>query len=79
MMTRRQLCISLALADVVLFLVASAFNNHSSTSADGIVWWLAVFLFVALLVIGGYVMLQFLWTRIRRRGLSRRAKRAATR
>ena len=40
MVVSRQACGYLAVADVVLFLIASAFNDHSSTSVDGIVWWL---------------------------------------
>jgi ABC-type nickel/cobalt efflux system permease component RcnA len=62
MLTSRQLCSALAIGDVVLFLVAGAFNDHSNTSVDGIVWWLAVFVFLLLIAVGMYVLGRFLWT-----------------
>ena len=51
MPTARQLCIWVVAADVILFLVASAFNDHSNTSVDGFVWWAALALFAALIAI----------------------------
>ena len=66
MLTSRQLCSALAVGDVVLFLVASAFNDHSNTSVDGILWWLALFVFILLIAIGIYVLGRFLWTHRRR-------------
>jgi H+/Cl- antiporter ClcA len=67
MASRRQVCVSLAVADVVLFLLASAFNDHSSTSADGILWWLALFVFALLIVAGLVVLVQYVWSKRRRR------------
>jgi hypothetical protein len=67
MASRRQVCISLAVADVVLFLLASAFNDHSSTSVDGILWWVALFVFVLLIAIGIVVLVQYVWSKRRRR------------
>jgi ABC-type nickel/cobalt efflux system permease component RcnA len=62
MLTGRQLCSALAVGDVVLFLVAGAFNDHSNTSIDGIVWWLALLVFLLLIAVGMYVLGRFLWT-----------------
>jgi len=73
MLTARQLCSALAVADVVLFLVAGAFNDHSNTSVDGILWWLALFVFLLLIAIGIYVLGRFLWTH-RRQPKRRRAR-----
>jgi ABC-type nickel/cobalt efflux system permease component RcnA len=63
MVVTRQACSYLAVADVVLFLVAVAFNDHSTTSVDGIVWWLALFVFLLLIAFGFVVMIQFLRSR----------------
>jgi len=73
MLTGRQLCSALAVGDVVLFLVAGAFNDHSNTSVDGILWWLALFVFLLLIAIGIYVLGRFLWTH-RRQPKRRRAR-----
>lgn len=62
MLTSRQLCSALAVGDVVLFLVAGAFNDHSNTSVDGILWWIALFVFILLIAVGIYVLGRFLWT-----------------
>jgi len=62
----RRAIVSLAIADVVLFLIAVAFNDHSNTSVDGIVWWIALFGFVLLIVAGLVVLTQFLRSRSRR-------------
>jgi hypothetical protein len=67
MPTARQLCLGIVAADVVLFLVASGFNDHSNTSVDGFVWWAALVLFAVLIAIGVYILGQFLWTRMRTR------------
>jgi hypothetical protein len=72
MVFSRQACGYLAVADVVLFLIASAFNDHSATSVDGIVWWLALFVFVLLIAVGLVIMIQFM----RSRAKSRKRKRA---
>jgi hypothetical protein len=63
MLTLRQFCSGLAVADVALFLAAGGFNDHSNTSVDGIIWWLALFAFVLLIAIGVSVVGKFLWTR----------------
>jgi hypothetical protein len=72
MLTARQFCIAVASVDVVLFLVATAFNDHSNTSADGIVWWAALGVFVALVAIGLVIVGRYAWTRRRRPGRGRR-------
>jgi ABC-type nickel/cobalt efflux system permease component RcnA len=64
--TSRQICTSIALADVALFLIAVTFNDHSSTSVDGIIWWLALAVFVLLIAVGLFVLLRFLVTRRKR-------------
>jgi hypothetical protein len=69
MPTARQLCLGIVAADVVLFLVASEFNDHSNTSVDGFVWWAALALFAVLIAIAVYILGHFLWTR--RRNLDR--------
>lgn len=66
MLTSRQLCSALVVGDVVLFLVAGAFNDHSNTSVDGILWWLALFVFLLLIAVGIYVLGRFLWSHRRR-------------
>jgi uncharacterized membrane protein AbrB (regulator of aidB expression) len=65
MPTARQLCLGIVAADVFLFLVASLFNDHSNTSVDGFIWWAAVALFAVLVVIAAYILVHFLWTRLR--------------
>jgi hypothetical protein len=59
------------MADVVLFLIAAAFNDHSSTSVDGIIWWLALAGFGLLIVAAFAVLVGF----IRSRTKSRRPRR----
>ena len=66
MLTTRQLCTAVVVLDVVLFVVASALNDHSNTSIDGIIWWAALFLFVVLMAIGMVILVRFLWTHRRR-------------
>jgi hypothetical protein len=66
MPTARQFCIGVLSLDVLLFLVASAMNDHSNTSVDGIVWWAALFLFGVLIVIGTLGLGRFLVTHRRR-------------
>jgi membrane protein implicated in regulation of membrane protease activity len=66
MPTARQLCLGIVAADVVLFLVASALNDHSNTSVDGFVWWAALALFAVLIAIAVYIMGRFTWTRLRK-------------
>ena len=65
MLTARQLCLGIVAADVVLFLVASGFNDHSNTSVDGFIWWAALALFAVLIAIAFYILCHFLWTRVR--------------
>jgi hypothetical protein len=65
MLTARQLCLGIVAVDVVLFLVASGFNDQSSTSLDGFVWWAALALFAVLIAIAVYILGHFLWTRLR--------------
>jgi ABC-type nickel/cobalt efflux system permease component RcnA len=62
----RQLATGLFLADIALFLLAAAFNDRSSTSADGILWWLAIAGFALLIVFGTGVFVQFVRTRRKR-------------
>ena len=66
MFTTRQLCTAVAALDVVLFVVASAMNDHSNTSVDGIIWWAALFLFVVLMAMATVILLRYLWTHRRR-------------
>ena len=65
MLTARQLCYGIVAADVVLFVVASAFNDHSNTSVDGFIWWAALALFAVLIALAFFIMCSFLWTRLR--------------
>jgi steroid 5-alpha reductase family enzyme len=67
----RSLFRSLAIADVALFLIAVAFNNHSGSSVDGIVWWIAIGLFVVMIVAGTLGLLQYLKNRAKRPRRSR--------
>jgi heme/copper-type cytochrome/quinol oxidase subunit 2 len=66
MPTARQLCSAVLVLDVGLFVLASAINDHSNTSVDGIVWYAAIFVFVALMVVGTYILVRYLWTHRRR-------------
>jgi hypothetical protein len=72
----RQVATGLFVTDVVIFLLASAFNDHSSTSIDGILWWLGIAVFLALILFGSAVLVQYLRTRRKRPRLSR-AERAS--
>lgn len=67
----RQLFSGLAIADVALFVIAAAFNNQSSTSVDGIIWWLAIALFVVIIVLAFGLVIQFIRTRAKRPRRSR--------
>jgi hypothetical protein len=62
-LTIRQVARGMVLTDVVLFVLASVFNDHSGTSVDGILWWLAIAVFVLLILFGFGVFVQFLRTR----------------
>jgi hypothetical protein len=64
----RQTVKAVIVADVVLFLIAAAFNDHSRTSVDGIIWWTAIVLFVLLLVAGSAGLLVHLRGRVKRPG-----------
>jgi membrane protein implicated in regulation of membrane protease activity len=61
----------LAVAVVVLFLIAAAFNDHSSTSIDGIIWWVAIAGFALLIVASCAVLVGFLFNRGKRTRRSR--------
>jgi hypothetical protein len=77
MLTARQACLGIVAADVVLFLVASGFNDHSNTSVDGFVWWAALALFIVLIAIAVYILGRFLWSRRRNPArINRRSRRA---
>jgi hypothetical protein len=76
MLTTRQLCSAIVGVDVALFLVASALNDHSNTSVDGIVWWAALALFVVLIAIGVAILGRFLWIRHQTRSARRRRSRS---
>jgi ABC-type nickel/cobalt efflux system permease component RcnA len=67
----RQVATGVFITDVVLFVLASAFNDRSSTSVDGILWWVAIAVFLLLIVFGLGVLVQFLRTRRRRPRRSR--------
>jgi cell division protein FtsX len=64
MPTARQLCLGIVAADVALFLVASALNDHSNTSVDGFVWWAALALFAVLIAIAVFILGNFLRMRV---------------
>ncbi len=74
MIAPRRAIASLAIADVVLFLIAVAFNDHSNTSVDGIVWWIALLVFVLLILAGIVVLSQFLRSRAKRPRRDRRPR-----
>jgi hypothetical protein len=59
----RQVAAGVFLTDVALFVLASVFNDHSNTSIDGILWWLAFAVFLLLIVFGFAVFVQFMRTR----------------
>ncbi len=71
MLAIRQVATGLFVTDVVLFLLAAAFNDHSNTSIDGILWWIAIAVFALLIMLGVAVFIQFLRTRRRRPKRSR--------
>ena len=50
-LSRRNL-VALAVVDVVLFVLAVAFDNNSATSADGILWWVALLGLLLLILLG---------------------------
>jgi intracellular septation protein A len=66
MLASRQVWSRLALADVVLFLIAAAMNDQSSTSVDGIIWWVAIALFGVLIVVACVVLVGLIRSRARR-------------
>jgi Na+/proline symporter len=63
----RQTLGRLAIAVVVLFVLAAAFNDHSTTSVDGILWWIAIAGFILLIVAAFGVLVGFLLRRTRPR------------
>lgn len=67
----RQVATGLFVTDVVFFLLAAAFNDQSNTSIDGILWWIAIAIFLLLIMFGLAVFVQFLRTRRRRPKRSR--------
>lgn len=62
----RQFWSRLAIADVVLFVIASAFNDHSSLSVDGVIWWLAIALFAVLIVVASVALVVLVRSRAKR-------------
>ena len=66
MVEPRQAFLGLFVADVFLFLLASLLDDHSQTSVDGILWWLAIALFVVLIAAACVVLVKFLFSRARR-------------
>jgi cytochrome c oxidase subunit IV len=71
MFTARQVCIGIVAADVLLFVLASAFNDHSNTSVDGFLWWAAIAVFLVLIAIAAYIFASFLWGRWQKRNRTR--------
>jgi uncharacterized SAM-binding protein YcdF (DUF218 family) len=67
----RQVATGLFVTDVVLFLLAATFNDHSRTSVDGILWWIAIAVFLLMIAFGLAVAVQYLRTRRRRPKSSR--------
>ena len=61
------------MADVVLFVIAAALNDRSSTSVDGIIWWIAIAGFVLLVAASFAVLVGFVRSRARRPRRSRQA------
>jgi hypothetical protein len=78
-LANRQLLARLAMADVVLFVIAAAFNDRSSTSVDGIIWWVAIAGFVLLIAAALAILVGFIWTRRKRPGQPRSRTRTRTR
>lgn len=76
MLSSRQVWRKVAIADVVLFLIAVAFNGHSNTSLDGIVWWLALALFCLMILAAFAIAVQYVITRLRRPRRARQPRRA---
>jgi hypothetical protein len=74
MIANRQLWSRLVVADVVLFVIASALNDHSLTSIDGIIWWLALALFALLIAAGSAIMIGYVRSRASRRRRRRRSR-----
>jgi NAD/NADP transhydrogenase alpha subunit len=74
----RQILGRLAIAVVVLFVLAAAFNDHSTTSVDGILWWVAIAGFILLIVAACAVLVGFIVTR-RKRPRKSRAQRSRAR
>lgn len=66
MLVSREWLLRLAVADLAVFLLAVALNDHSNTSFDGILWWIAISGFAALIVLGTIVLFHTLWGRARR-------------
>jgi hypothetical protein len=74
MLTDRQLWSRLAIADVVLFVIASAFNDRSSLSVDGLIWWLAIALFGLLIVAASVALVVWVRSRAKRPRRPRRPR-----
>lgn len=66
MLADRQLWSRLAIADVVLFVIAAAFNDHSSLSVDGLIWWLAIALFGLLILVASVALVIWIRSRAKR-------------
>jgi intracellular septation protein A len=66
MLASRQVWSRLAIADVVLFLIAAAFNDQGSTSVDGIIWWVAIAVFGVLIVVACVMLVGLIRSRARR-------------
>ncbi|MGP8240920.1 MAG: hypothetical protein ACLQQB_04020 [Solirubrobacteraceae bacterium] len=58
MVASRRNLIALAVAVVVLFVIAVAFDDNRATSADGIVWWVALLGLLLLIVLGVRALIQ---------------------
>lgn len=54
------------MADVVLFVIAAALNDRSSTSVDGIIWWVAIAGFILLVLASFAVLVGFVRSRVKR-------------
>jgi hypothetical protein len=63
---------------VVLFLIAAAFNDHSTTSVDGIIWWLAIAGFGVLIVASLVVLVGLIRSGAKRGRRGRRSRRGRT-
>ena len=71
MLASRQFLTRCAVAVVVLFLIAAAFNDHSTTSVDGIIWWVAIAAFGLLILATCVILVGYLASRFRRPRRSR--------